>query len=286
MATEKDFELLDDYLSNRLSENDRSAFDKKIEADPALKRELEFQQQMAKGLKKARVAELKAMLNAVPVTSAVSTGSNGLMKAASWVAATVIVGATVYYLTRSQEKTESTTPVTDSVLKQEPTTPPQEEPSNSAVEPTVKEEKETPVVEKPIATKKQKLSAGKSAPVDPKIEVFDPSLESEEQSSEPAKEILAEDSNVTETKSNTIAVSIDSNNRKYNFHYKLVNDQLTLYGPFETNLYEILEFISDDKRTAFLYYKNTFYYIKEVEKATELVPVKDPALINKIRKLQ
>jgi hypothetical protein len=289
MASEKDFELIDDYLAGRLAENDRVAFEKKIEADQALKSEIEFQKQLVEGLKKARVAELKSMLNSVPVSST-STGGNTLMKTAGWIAATVVVGTIVYYLSLGQKEQSKESP-TANVTEQENATPAPEpnQPTNesSAATPT-EEAEESSVSEKPVVVKKQKKSTGKTAPVEPKIEVFDPTVEDDEDSSEPDKEMLADEypEASASTKSNTIVVSIETANRKYNFHYKLVNDNLTLYGPFERELYEIMEFISDNKRTAFLLYKNTFYYIKETDKTTELAPVKDPALINKLRKLQ
>jgi hypothetical protein len=57
-----------------------------------------------------------------------------------------------------------------------------------------------------------------------------------------------------------------------------------LYGAFEKNLYEILEFFTGENRTIFLYYKNSYYLLKpNGGKVSPLVPVNDPALLKKLR---
>jgi hypothetical protein len=82
----------------------------------------------------------------------------------------------------------------------------------------------------------------------------------------------------------SIEVETEANNRKYNFHYLFRNGKLILYGSFEENLYEILEFIAKEKRTVFLYYKSN-YYLLDVKKdtPTELVAIRDPKLIQKLK---
>src|SRR5690348_13754907 len=96
MALESDFELLDDYLSNRLNESDKLAFEKKIEGDPELKQELKVQQEFVDGIRNARVAELKSMLNNVPVPP-ISNPTSVLIKAGTWTVVTGLVITGVYF---------------------------------------------------------------------------------------------------------------------------------------------------------------------------------------------
>ena len=96
MASERDFELLDDFLSNRLNESDRTAFEHKIESDPELKQELKVQRDLMNGIRKARVAELKSMLNNVPVPP-ISNPTSLLIKAGSWTVITGLVITGVYF---------------------------------------------------------------------------------------------------------------------------------------------------------------------------------------------
>ena len=57
-----------------------------------------------------------------------------------------------------------------------------------------------------------------------------------------------------------------------------------LYGPFEQNLYEIMEFIGEEKRTVFLYYQDNFYLLKDdTEKLKPLGVIHDQALIRKLK---
>jgi hypothetical protein len=72
--------------------------------------------------------------------------------------------------------------------------------------------------------------------------------------------------------------------KKYNFHYQFKDDKLYLYGSFEKNLYEIMEFFSGNKRTMFLFYKDNYYLLNEEDQTVKaLAPIKDQALLEKLR---
>lgn len=285
MATEKDLELLDDYLANRMPVEERVAFEKRIEADANLKSEITFQNKMVEGLRQARAAELKAMLNTIPV-SGIGT-STAVTKALIGIAITALVGTGLYLAFSEQETPEVTERATEVVpQQQEPASIPEKQ-NKEAEQPVVaeEEEKKQPVTStEKLVLKKKAKKIEPSLTIDPKIEVFDPTAELESESSEPTEnEILSDDDKISTIKA-TVAVTVDSTSRRHDFHYTMKGDDLTLYGSFERNLYEILEFFSENKRTAFLYYKNAYYHIQETDKITTLAPVQDPALLNKLRK--
>src|SRR5688500_5883667 len=106
MAVERDFELLDDYLSNRLSADEKSAFEKKIEADPDLKQELKIQQDFVEGIRNARITELKSMLNNIPVAPANGGQTSMLIKAGSWAVITGLVITGAYFYFSKNDSTE------------------------------------------------------------------------------------------------------------------------------------------------------------------------------------
>ena len=279
MAAEKDFELLDAYLANRMPVEERAAFEQKIASEPALQKELTLQQTIVESVRKARAAELKAMLNNVPVSP---IGTTTLVsKVAIGIAVTALVGTTLYFMLSEDTKTESTSE-TQTPPTELPTTPPAEKPVESEPLIATEEDKKETIKSNTNTTKKTKKNTQSPVVVDPKIDVFDPTAEMEDDNTTEG-DLLSEDDEMTTGKS-TILVDIDSTSRRHTFHYKLEQDQLTLYGPFERNLFELLEFFSEEKRTAFLYYKKSYYYIKDADKATALVPVQDPALLNKLRK--
>ena len=279
MAAEKYFELLDAYLANRMPVEERAAFEQKIASEPALQKELILQQTIVESVRKVRAAELKAMLNNVPVSP---IGTTTLVsKVAIGIAVTALVGSTLYFMLSEGTKTESTSE-TQTPPTELPTTPPAEKPVESEHLIATEEDKKETTKSNTNTTKKTKKNTQNPVVVDPKIDVFDPTAEMEDDNTTEG-DLLSEDDEMTTGKS-TILVDIDSTSRRHTFHYKLEQDQLTLYGPFERNLFELLEFFSEEKRTAFLYYKKSYYYIKDADKATALVPVQDPALLNKLRK--
>jgi hypothetical protein len=277
MAVERDFELLDDYLANRMPVEERAAFEQKIATEPELVKELKLQQGVVESLRKTRMAELKNLLNNVPVPP---LGTSLVAKVTIGIAVSALVATTLYF-TLSEEfgahEAEAPTPTIET-----PVTPPVEKPGQNEQPIADVEEKEESTKTEKKTTKKSRKKTQNPVVVEPKIEVFDPTAELEEAENGMDGDLLSEDE--IATGKSTILVDIDSGSRRHTFHYTLKQDQLTLYGPFEHNLFEILEFFSEEKRTAFLYYKKSYYYIKEADKVTALVPVQDPALLNKLRK--
>lgn len=291
MAVEKDFELLDDYLSNRLNESDKIAFEKKLETDPELKQEYKLQQDLTQGIRNARVAELKSMLNNIPIPPAANPTSL-LIKAGTW---TLITGAVVTGIYLYLNSGDSTSPVEEVTTIEQPETETKTTPSE--IEPTENKSEsiESNATEEP-ATKTEPSVEKKTAPVKatptpsvvkkPELAVYDPSKdETEEAVKKYEKEQLEIISRAFVTSS--IEVEIENSNKKYSFHYMFNDGKLVLYGAFEKHLYEILEFISDDKRTVVLFYR-TNYYLLDINKSTPtlLTPIKDKALLKKLSELR
>jgi hypothetical protein len=277
MALEKDFQALEDYLDNKLSANDRKAFEDKLSQDSELKNELDLQQSIREGIKQARLAELKGMLNTIPISSIPTSHTSYLLKVGTWVAITGLVAtATYFYLTKE----------IDSITPKQPVLSPQEE-----VLPAQQEQNES--LEK-VETEEPKLSEGKVATknknvnpaVSPKrplpMEVYDPSRESQEASEKFELEQLAVISKAFVTSS--IEVETNTADKRLHFHYLFKENRLLLFGNFEENLYEILEFISSDKKTVVLYYKSN-YYLLDINKSepTLLSPIKNKALLKKLK---
>src|SRR6185295_8137837 len=112
------FELIDDYLTNRLGEQEKAAFEQRMLSDPAMLADVDFQKHVLEGVKKARAAELKAMLNNVPVGGGFSSGLTAGKIAAGVVAAGIV--ATSLYLYLKPSGTPAGEPVTISKSQTEP----------------------------------------------------------------------------------------------------------------------------------------------------------------------
>ncbi|HEU5291784.1 MAG TPA: hypothetical protein VFU05_14140 [Cyclobacteriaceae bacterium] len=283
MALEKDLELLDDYLSNRLSGEERSTFEKRLENDPQLKQELKTQQDFVQGIRNARISELKSMLNNIPVAPASGGQTGMLVKAGSWVAITgLVVTAAFFYFSKDDatETVQEPAPIEQAEEKSNPADPaPAAESTESEI---AKPEVKAPVKEKQPEKKSEEVVAP-AVTKKPDLKVYDPSKE--EAVDESVKKYEQEQLEIISKAfvTSSIEVETESSHKKYHFHYVFSDGKLILYGAFENHLYEILEFISDDKRTVVLFYK-TNYYLLDINKSTPtlLTPIKDRKLLKKL----
>jgi hypothetical protein len=294
MASEKDLELLDQYVSNRLATPDRTAFEKKLATDSSLRQELQIQQRVVEKIRTARVSELKTMFNNIP-TSALETGGTSVgTKIALWAAVATVVGAGVYFFSISDNDDASRDhsrreEITDQVPQStEPVEPPaataersaetqDRKPSEEAVTPPAENKEEasdTPQAQNGI---KAEESVKGPAPLD----IFDPSEEDKQSSDAKSPAGVSES---TPLNKSSIAVEFDSDNKRYDFHYQFKDGKLLMYGTFEKNLYEIMEFFSDNKRTVFLYYKDNYYLLNEQnDDVKPLTAINDPVLLKKLK---
>ena len=75
--------------------------------------------------------------------------------------------------------------------------------------------------------------------------------------------------------------------RKRDFHYKFYNKKLYLYGDFEKNPYEIIEYNSNSNKLYYLYYEGKFYELMNDQmKITPLAELQDDELINELELLR
>lgn len=296
MTDERDFELLDDYLTNRLNDQDRSAFEQKLQSDPVLQNELTLQKRLVKGIRDARVAELKSMFNNIPV-SATGPEKTLATKIAIGTALSFIIATAAYWYFNQDERqiTQSDAlPQEHNIDKGNVIENPQVETDTgiSAVKPILQKDKNQTSAgtehSKPSEAKKPaplsapqgKINQSGSDVKEPVLDVFDPAKEEGQNEATIKKENQAG----LPPKTSSLVVETDTENRRYTFHYQFKDGKVFLYGPFQKNLYEIMEFFSDDKRTVFLFYKDNFYKLEERNNGVRpLTTISDPALIKKLK---
>lgn len=277
------FENIDEYLTNRLSEQDRKSFEQQLGTDSALKAEVEFQTQVIEGLKKARAAELKAMLSKVPIESGSVTDFPTLKVAAGLIGTAIIVSAGYLYYSNNNkaELPVITTPIEDSVIQFEEAQPNDTEDNKDIIELPKEPETTTQQQVQPLKTQKSRPSdnAEASQPVGkPALDLIDPSEELTE--STPTRGTTNNKPVLTIPKMN---VEVDSSSKKYPFHYQFTDDKMILFGSFDKSLYEIIE-INGESHSVFLFHKENYYKLDESKnEITPLEPVKDKALIQKLK---
>ncbi len=284
MITEKNLELLDNYVGNKMNVDEKSAFDKQLAADAELQQEFQLQQKIADSLRQARVAELKSMLNNVPASALKGSSVSIVMKVAVGILASAIVATGLYfYFDKPEERKVEAVVVEETKLQA--TEPVETTEAEAQPEPDAQIQSST-VEEKKVAKAERetikKSTEPKTIATKPNINVFDPAIEADSQSVSAVSEKVSIEKT---SHSSSIALGIDKDNKKYAFNYQFKDDSLLLFGPFEKNVYEIMEFFSEDnKRTIFLFYKDHYYFLKEDgDKIKALKAISDPALIKKLK---
>ena len=91
-------DLINAYFGNEMTDVERQDFEARLQNDPELKSEYNFQKEIVDAIKEARRADLKSMLDKVPVSGG-STGANvSVGKVVSAVVVTGLVGLGIYYM--------------------------------------------------------------------------------------------------------------------------------------------------------------------------------------------
>ena len=271
------FELIDDYLANRLEGKEREGFESQLNNDPALKSEVEIQRQIVEGIKQARAAELKAMLSRVPVTGGGAQVEFSVLRIAAGVILAGVVTAAVYYYFNPSQFPPIDNAAAD-VTQPDKVIPKENKPESSL--PESQEQKQPTATPDKSDDDGEKQDSEQSTPaIKPDLNVTNPSDDLEENdkpgNERPAKNPVISPSN--------IQVQMDPSNKKYDFHYQFSGDKLMLYGSFDRSLYEVLE-INNGDHGLFLYYKNNFYLLKESQQEiTKLSPIQDKALLKKLQ---
>lgn len=297
MADERDLELLDDYLSNRMGGVDRSEFEQKIQADPDLRSEYSLQKALLQGIRDARAAELKSMLRNVPVSS--RGQGNALAGKALLAALTIVLAATTYwFLTREKGSVQIPAPAAEQKITDE-----QPVVSSAPPESNARRDEAKPPVRKTIPEPdKNQTSAGtehsqpslskKPDPILPPAEKKeDKANEAGQDALNPAsdKETSGGDSKGTDGElrpnGSSFLVQPVTGNSRYTFHYQFRDGKLFLYGPFTKDQYTVSEFFTNDTRAVFLHYDNRYYLLdRENSEVKPLTPLTDRVLLEKLDK--
>jgi len=271
------FELTEDYLTNRLDEGARKAFEQQMQGDLQLQAEVKMQQGIIEGVKSARAAELKAMLNNVPIGGATSGAVTGKIAIAT--ISTVIIGTALYFGLRSNpaEQPLAEPPAMEESINQD-LEPEQAEPITELVEEATQQE--TKVAKNAPATK-----SIVTKPVPPKIDVMDMTADMEDNKNKEEAPVPKLSGN-PQISASSLEVETDNTNKNYSFHYQFKDGKLLLYGPFDASLYEIIE-INGGSHHVFLYYKNSYYHLDELEQhITPLIMIRDIELLAKLEQFR
>jgi hypothetical protein len=270
MASERDLELLDDYLTNRLDERGRTEVEVKLESDPEFRQEFEHQQRVVQGIREARSAELKALLNNVPVSALPAEPSTWAIKLIAGLFAAGFTAMVLYYYFEHRELRDSTVSDSSQVEESSAVTP---EDSTSAHD-SASSSTDTP------PTKTDEVSVPKPLAPDSRTPAPETDIELQKE-----RDLIPIVSRTFVTSSTEVIT--ESNDEQHTFHYAFRNRKLVLFGAFQKDQYQILEFITNKEHIFFLHYSQNYYLLDEnTTIPTPLVPIRDPGLWQKLREFR
>lgn len=284
------FELIDEYLTGRLQGEDKVTFESQMANDPALKSEVELQKHIVETIRKTRAAELKSMLNNVPVGHTVQADFSVLRMAAGLAGAGMLAASLYFYFKPTIHLEDASTDIlkkTEQLKENESNPAPESVPSasdSSASAPATTESPSAKIITPKVTPEHKELKPKEVQK--PALQLTDPSDEldaSDNENSNPAAQASGKTPTITTSQ---VAVDVDSSSKKYGFHYQFVNEKLMLFGTFDKSLYEVIEIHGVD-HSLFLYYRDQYYLLDQRQhEITKLAPIKDAALLTKLKEFR
>ena len=282
------YERIEAYLNNELSESEGQQLMQDINSDPSLKSEFQFQESVIDGIKDYRKKELIARLDNIQVAS---TGQSMLLKAIGIVGIATVVSVGTYFWVNNTDEQPIDIEETNNT---EQIVTPSEEPQELAIEEIKKEdiaEEETIATEKveetvdstPAVTETPKEDKSTVIPdvIIPDVEEPESgtSLDVEEDLSAP--EAMAS-SSIRLRSSTDVEVKL---NKKYDFHYQVKNGGLILYGNFNDSPFEVIELNTNQGINSYLYFEDHFYSLaNDSEDIKPLKVIENKELIKELEK--
>ncbi|HEY9486743.1 MAG TPA: hypothetical protein VIQ51_00345 [Chryseosolibacter sp.] len=279
MADERDFELLDDYLTHRMREQDRAAFEQKLQAEPDLQHEYALQKRVIQGIKDARVAELKSMLSnvSIPANGPVNAIASKILLGT--VVTLMIAAAAYWYFKRDQIREAQPAAQSEQQVVEAP------QPETVSPLPDIKEESQEPVAsqKQAVETDKNQTSAGTEHRKPSFARKPDPVAAPAIKNKEKSTETVTPEPEIISGNASSLIVETDADNNRYTFHYQFKDGKLLLYGPMKDNEFEIIEFRNGETPATLLSYKNQYYLLEDAgNRINPLTPVTDEALIKRL----
>jgi len=279
-------EMLDDYLMGKLSPEQVTNFEAKLQSDPILANEALIQKDIITGISNARRAELKARLNNIEIPKQAWYNNTRTL---GFAGAGVLLVVLAFLLLPTKNEVPATEPKAEikalEVTKEPNTeipvsTPQNEKTPKEAVASTAKPANKSTLV----ASDKGKAIASVNAS-EPDV---NQAIDSDDVLSKKTDEIEANNNLSTAAGSTkTLSAETISDNPSYTYHFKRNESRLTLYGNFSEKAYQVIE-INGKTGTSFYMYHNGSYFALPAtgSEIKPLTPLTDEATIKKLANLR
>ena len=297
MKSEDQEEAIAQYLTRRMSEVERVAFEQKISESPQLSQKIEFEKQIAQGIKNYKKGILKSRLDQLELSpSAVETTSIVTKTILAGITAVVIGGLSYFMLTPDEIlviENQETMIGNDGMTEDENAKISLDIDTTYAILSDKKEDERTSSITKYIentrikVSKKQSKKGSKSDKVTLQSEVevvlpdmdgtemyFDEPFDSLQDFSDDLMKNQAQVNSVPE-----LEIEIEMKRTK-KLKYIYVGEKLTLIGDFSASPYQIIEDNTIVEKKLYLYFEQEYYVLTVTSEKKALIPVKDMRLLD------
>ncbi|PGH38861.1 MAG: hypothetical protein CRN43_12595 [Candidatus Nephrothrix sp. EaCA] len=269
---------IDEYITGRLGEAEKADFELRMNADSALKSEVQMKQLIASGIQRARARELKAMLNGVPVavTAGLLTKIFTPMKAFLAVATITASVSTWFYINKKLN--------------------PEQNPKIKEVqEPIIQERKDTlapfPLLERNESKGRDKRRKHpkkmRTAVVIPPA-IFMPNISPENTAAKETESMaVKKDTALSENGHSFLLEVMEKPPLSHHpLSYKIEKNTLVLYGDPGKGPCKILD-LSRAQNELYLFFADSYYKLDPNQnEVKELEPITNPKLIDQLTELR
>ena len=290
-------EAIAQYLTRRMSEVERSAFEKKISESPQLAQKIKFEKQIAQGIRNYKKGILKSRLNQLELgPSIVETTSITTKTILAGITVIVIVGLSYFMLTPDEIlviENRETMIGTDGITEDKNAKISLEIDTSYVMLSDKKEDERNSSITKYIENTAVKVSTKQSKKelksdkviLQAEVEVVLPDMDGTEISFDETFDSLqdfSDDLMKNQAQVNSVIeleVEIEMKKTK-KLRYIYVGEKLILIGDFSTSLYQIIADNMIDEKKLYLYFEQKYYILTETSEKKVLIPVSDIRLLN------
>ena len=290
-------EAIAQYLTRRMSEVERSAFEKKISESPQLAQKIEFEKQIAQGIKNYKKGILKSRLDQLELGPSIVETTSITTKTILAGITVIVIGGLSYFMLTPDEilviENQETMIGNDGMTEDENAKISLDIDTTYAILSDKKEDERTSSITKYIentrikVSKKQSKKGSKSDKVTLQSEVevvlpdmdgtemyFDEPFDSLQDFSDDLMKNQAQVNSVPE-----LEIEIEMKRTK-KLKYIYVGEKLTLIGDFSASPYQIIEDNTIVEKKLYLYFEQEYYVLTVTSEKKALIPVKDMRLLD------
>jgi|TARA_B110000483_G_scaffold55138_1_gene68846 hypothetical protein len=290
-------EAIAQYLTQQMTEVDRSAFEQKISESPQLAQKIKFEKLIAEGIKNYKKGILKSRLNQLELGSSIGETTSITTKIALSTMTVLVLGGLAYFLLTPDEtlviENQETIIGIDVMTEDKNANISLEIDTTNEMMSDKKEDERTSSITKDIenirvkVSKKQSKKGSKSDKeiLQSEVEVVLPYMDGTEMSfDEPFDSLqdFSDDLMKNRAQVNSVSeleVEIEMKKSK-KLKYIYVGEKLILIGDFSASPYQIIEDNTIAEKNLYLYFEQEYYALTVTSEKKALIPVRDIRLLD------